>query len=235
MQDWTEPYATWQAEQTPQALHQVVTSVEPVIRSSLARMSASNDGAMQAKARLLVAEAVRTYKPDTSTALPTWVHHQMAQLHRFRRLSNQTLQVPERLQLDALKLENTRRELQDKLQREPDMSELGDAAQMAPRRMRDIRLAMRTMPGSSALAEDANVGTQTSPAHVQEAMDAVYDEADRVDRLIMQGRMGMNGQDPIPPLELMRQTKLSPFQLSRRATALSQRIHRLTSDLEGIY
>jgi hypothetical protein len=233
LNDWETSYKAWQTDPTPDQLHGVVKALAPTIQQQLARAGMHQDPLLKAKAQTLAAAAVQTWEPGKGSNLPTWVGHQMTQLHRFRRLNNQVLQVPEGLQLDALRLENARRQFEDEKGQEPDEEELSDYSGLPMRRMRDIRAAMPTTPGTGALPE--GVTQQSAPDHVPEAMDAVYNSSDRVDRLILEGRLGFNNKPQQPTLKLLERTKLSPSQLSRRVAALAGRIQSITSDLESLY
>jgi hypothetical protein len=231
--DWEPHYEAWRADPTPDQMNAVVTALAPTIQQQLARSGMHQDPLMKAKARTLAASAVSSWEPGKGSNLPTWVGHQMTQLHRFRRLNSQVLQVPEGLQLDALKLENARRSFEDEHGRDPDEDELSDYSGLPLRRMRDIRIGTPTTPGSAALAE--GIGQQTSPEHTVEAMAAVYGDSDKVDRTIMEGRLGYNNRPQRPTLHILQATKLSPPQLARRVTALARRIQAVTSDLEHLY
>lgn len=231
--DWEPHYEAWRADPTPDRMNTVVTALAPTIQQQLARSGMHQDPLMKAKARTLAAGAVSSWEPGKGSNLPTWVGHQMTQLHRFRRLNSQVLQIPEGIQLDALRLENARRGFEDEHGRDPDEDELSDRSGMPLRRMRDIRAGMPSTPGNATLPE--GMGQQTSPEHTIEAMDAVYGESDRVDRTIMEGRMGYNNRPQRPTLHILKTTKLSPPQLARRVTALSRRIQSVTDDLEKLY
>jgi len=231
--EWEPHYEAWQADPTPDRLNTVVTALAPTIHQQLARAGMHQDPLLKAKARTLAADAVQTWTPGAGASLPTWVGHQMTQLHRFRRLNSQVLQIPEGIQLDALRLEHARRSFVDDKGKEPDEDELSDAAGMPLRRLRDIRLGMRTTPGAGALP--AGLEQTSTPNHHPEALDAVYSSADKVDRQIMEGKMGYNGRPMLPTLELLQRTKLSPPQLARRATNLARRLQGITSDLESLY
>jgi hypothetical protein len=156
------------------------------------------------------------------------------QLHRFRRLSQQSLQVPERLQLDAFKAEQARREFGDKNSREPNQEEWADAAGLSMRRLRDIQTGIRPTPATSAFGDGGSPALAYSD-HTAEAMDAVYGSADTVDKAILEGKMGYNGAKQLGTLDLLKRTKLTPPQLSRRASRLAQSIQSTMSDLEALY
>ncbi len=117
--EWEPHYEAWQADPTPDRLNTVVTALAPTIHQQLARAGMHQDPLLKAKARTLAADAVQTWTPGAGASLPTWVGHQMTQLHRFRRLNSQVLQIPEGIQLDALRLEHARRSFVDDKKMKP--------------------------------------------------------------------------------------------------------------------
>lgn len=232
-QEWEPAYTQWQQTQTADDLHSTVHALSPVIHRAVTAIGAADDPAVVSKARLLAAGAVRSYSPEHGAALPTWVAHALTPLRRYKRLSGQTLQVPERIQLDAFHLDNVRKQFVDAHDREPDQVELGDAARMAPRRLREVQRAQFSMPGENAMEGGTSQLLQSRPEFSDEAMDYVYRDADYVDRAIMEGRMGYNGVPVLDTPKLLQRTKLSPFQLSRRAASLAMRIQKILGHLEG--
>lgn len=232
-QDWEPAYAQWQQTQDANDLHGVVHALAPVLQRSVTSIGAADDPAVMSKAKLLAAGAIKSYSPDHGAALPTWVAHALTPLRRYKRLSGQTLQVPERIQLDAFHLDNVRKQFIDTHNREPDQIELGDAARMSPRRLKEVQRAQYSMPGENAMEGGTSQLLQSRPDFSDEAMDYVYRDADYVDRAIMEGRMGYNGTRITDTPSLLQRTKLSPFQLSRRAANISMRIQKVMGHLEG--
>jgi Sigma-70 region 3 len=231
--DLPTAYAGWKADPTPSKLNAVVDVLHPQIDQHLARMGMHGDPLMRSKARLLAADAIKTWDPGQGGSLPTWTGHQLMQLHRFRRLSQQALDIPEGVQLDALKIEQQRRELAEKKNREPTQEELADATGFSMKRLRDVQTGMRPTPAASAFGD-------ASPAmlyndHTAEAMDAIYGTADTVDKQIMEGRMGYNGAPTVDTRTLLLRTKLTPPQLSRRAARLATTLQATLADLEKLY
>jgi hypothetical protein len=231
--DWEPAYAQWQQTQDANDLHSTVHALSPVLQRSVTSIGAADDPAVMSKAKLLAAGAIKSYTPEHGASLPTWVAHSLTPLRRYKRLSGQTLQVPERIQLDAFKLNNVRKQFADKHDREPDQIELGDAALMSPRRLKEVQRAQFSMPGENAMEGGTSQLLQSRPDFSDEAMDYVYGAADYADRAIMEGRMGYNGTKVTDTPSLLQRTKLSPFQLSRRAGSLAMRIQKVLGHLEG--
>ncbi len=233
MSDWQQSYSTWQATGSPDDLHATVSALHPVLQRSVASIGAAGDQSVMAKAKLLAAGAVKSYSTDHGANLPTWVAHQLTPLRRFKRLGDQTLAVPERMQLDALNIEKARRVFVDKFQRDPDQIELSDAAQLSQKRIREVRKSQFVMPGDNSMEGGTSPLNTHLPDYTDEALDYIYQQGDAVDRAIMEGKMGYNGAQTLSTGDLLRKTKLSPFQLTRRAAALAMRTQKIMDGLEG--
>lgn len=233
---WKTAYQDYSLDPTPEKLHGVVQALEPTLGQTLNRMGMIGDPLMHSKAKVLAARAIKTFDPAETTQLPTWVAHQMAPLRRFKRLQGQVLAIPEGLTLDAYRVHRARTVLQDKLGRDPDLNELSDEAQLPVKRLRAVQASQFTTPVGGAFQEGEEAVQQTKPTdYMTEALDALYQDADKVDRSILEGRFSAGGTPAVPTDALMRTTGLSPFQLSRRTTALTMKLHRLTADLEKAY
>lgn len=230
---WQQPYEAWKQSPAPETMHAVIKTVTPAIDQHLTRMGMHNDPILRAKSRLVAADAVRKYDPAYGATLPTWVGQQMAQLHRFRRLNSQVLPLPERMQLDALKIEHARREFVDRTGQEPDQLELADEAGLAVKRIKDVQSFNKVTPSQEAVGGQMPGGSATD--YMSEAIDAVYNSGDKIDRLVLEGRMGYNGAKIQPSGLLMQKTRLSPFQLSRRARRLAEKVQNMTQQLEALY
>lgn len=235
MSDWIPAYEAFKVEPTPDRLNAVVQTLEPTINQAVVNYG-GDTGLLKPKARLLAAEAIKKYDPASGAALPTWVQHQMAPLARYRRLNNQTIKVPEGMQLDGFAIHRGRLELQDKLGRDPDLEELADHVGLSVSRIRAVQRSQIRTPGASAAADGMpeTLMTPATPDYTDEALDSIYSTATAAEKAILEARFGAGGAPEMSTQELMRRTKMSPFQLSRKTTALRLQLERLRRDLETL-
>lgn len=225
-------YSDWQRDPNPNTLGKVVKALEPAVQQNLHRMGAAGDPLLASQGRLVAAQAVKTWDPASTATLPSWVGSQMVRINRFRRNNTHAIHIPEGVQLDAMKVENARREFVDKHDREPDQIELADFVHMPLKRLRTVQTAMRPTPSDSVF-ESGIMGHTTD--YQQEAMDMLYQDADQADRAILEGRVGYNGAPLKSSIELMKKTKMNPVQIAKRVMRLTHRLQGLTQDLERVY
>jgi DNA-directed RNA polymerase specialized sigma subunit len=186
---------------------------------------------MKNKARVVAAEAIRSFNPTAGSALPTWVSNQMLRLRRIKRQTQSVAKVPERVQLDNWAIAQAEQEFMDKHDREPDMQELSDAVKLPIKRIEKVRNAVKKTPSEGAL-EGAVTTFETD--FETDALDYVYNDADYIDRKILEMKTGYGGNEVMAPKLIAQRLKLTPTQLTRRSAKLTMKLQEITAALEDI-
>lgn len=242
--DTPEPIETleqpWQPPADPLALRQAVRDLEPTIQQTLSNMGVQNDPYLHSQARVLTAKAIQTYDPSYGAALPTWVNRQLMPLRRMKRESQQSITMPESIQIDAYRLMSAERELEDRLGREPTLEELSEEANVAIPRIKKVRRRNFQTPADQQFVGGAG-GTEegvaspgySEPDWVGEAADYVYTESDYVDKKILEHKMGYAGAEEMDGQTLAKKLGVSPAQISRRAAKLAFKMNHYARILEG--
>ncbi len=230
--DLDNAYQAYISDPTPDNLSTVVDHLHPVINYSVSSMNEYNNNLIKNKARIFAAQAVQKYNPESGASLPTWVSGQLMQLKRFRRSVNQPIKVPERIQLDAYTLSKAEQDFIDKYDREPDLDELADHSKLPIRRITKIRKTFRAMPSQSAIGDTM---TQSETDFGSEALDYIYKDADKVDRKIIEMKLGYGGRyEPMEPKRIAIQLGITPSQLTRRSAKLALRLQEVEKTLQDI-
>jgi DNA-directed RNA polymerase specialized sigma subunit len=224
-------YQAWVIDPVQTPLNEVVKSLQPSIDYALHSINASDDPYMKSKAKVVAAEAVKSFNPSTGSALPTWVSNQMMRLRRIKRQTQSVTKVPERIQLDNYAIYRAEQEFMDKHDREPDMEELSDAVKLPIKRIEKVRLATRKTPSEGAL-EGAVSNFETD--FENDALEYVYRDADYIDRKILEMKTGYGGNEVMQPKLIAQKLKLTPVQLNRRSMKLTMKIQELTKALEDV-
>lgn len=223
-------YEEWRADPTPDRLNRVVRELDPVINYKVSGLSNAGPGTKH-QARLFAAQAIPKYDPAGGTKLRTFVQSHLKSLNRYNREHGTPVKVPERAQLDAWHLEQRRREFVDAHGQEPDVTELADISGMPPERIARIRRATRM---SGADSQQFAAAEAETPDHMDEAMEYVYHDSDRIDRLILEMTTGYGGRQPMPKNEVARALGVSPSQVTRRAERLGRKIQDLDREINEI-
>jgi len=224
-------YDTYSQEPTPENLNEVVKRLEPTISYAVNQGGSYQDPLIKSEARIIAAEAIKSYDPNSGTALPTWTSTQLMRLKRKRREQATPLKLPDRVMTDAWSLEKAEREFIDENSREPDVVELADKTGISVKRISKVRESFRMMP--SELSVDG-MATQHTPDYLNEALEYVHHDADYLDRKILEHKTGFGGAEIMTPSEIAKRFKITPSQLSRRSKKITFRIQEIQDMLEDL-
>jgi DNA-directed RNA polymerase specialized sigma subunit len=214
----------------PLALHEQVKKLEPKLAYHLHRYGLGEDPLAKTQAQLLAAKAIETYKPESGASFGTWLDRSMQPLSRFKRQRATAVRVPEQIQIDAYRVQRARMEFEDANEREPELDELAEQAGLPLKRLNQIQQSFRKMSGEGAFENNLPSGLETD--HAQEALEAIWEEADTRGRKILEHRTGFGGKPLIEPKDLAVQLQISPVELSRRSAKLGARLDELLEILE---
>lgn len=205
--------------------------LEPRINYHLHQYGLGADPLAKVQARSYAAQALQSYDPASGASLNTWLDRNMTQLNRFRRSRATAIHVPEKIQLDAYKIQRATTELEEKLGREPELAEIADLALLPVKRINHVMNTFRKMPSEGA-TEGALAGEYTTD-WAGEALDMIYDEADKKDRQIIEMKTGYGGKHkPLEPIEIARRLNLSPVELTRRSARITSKLDEIIEQLE---
>ena len=222
----------WRTDPSPQNLAGAVDALRPQINYHLHRYGLGADPLAVGQARLLAAKAVQSYSPDSGASMHTWLDRSMQPLSRFKRLRATPVKVPEKIQLDSMRINQAATDFEEEHGREPELDELADCVGMPIKRIDHVRRASRKMVGEAVF--EGNLKALNDTDHMSEALEAVWDESDKLDRRILELRIGYGGKtEPLPPNAVAARLKLSPVALSRRSQRIAAKLDEILEALES--
>lgn len=228
-------YDEYLKTQDKTSLSRVVDSLSPTINGVLRSLGSADDPAVQVKAKVLAAKAVKSYSPEYGAGLHTWVSQQLQPLRRFKRTELNPVKVPEGIQLDALHLMQKENEFIEQNNREPDLEELADFSKFPVSRIQKIRTTFKPVASQGAFGESMTSSMQPQTDFSDESLGYVYKDADKVDRQIIEMRTGYGGKyTPMQPKEIALKLNLSPVQLARRSAKIAMRVNEIRDNLAEI-
>ena len=226
-----EFYTAWKADPSPNNLSRVVKSMDNAIGYKLTSMGISDNPQMRHQARLYAADAIQKFDPASGANLRTWTQSQLQSLQRYRRETQGPVKVPDRASIDAWAIERASRELEDELGFEPDVKQLADKAGLSVKRIAAVRKITRPVASSAQMYEE---GVEM-PDFLGEALEYVYDEADGVDRKIIEHTTGYGGAPVLNKKDIAMKLGISPSQVTRRADRIGLRVSEMDQDMEGAF
>lgn len=228
--DLNQLYGIYSQDPTPQNLYKVVDRLSPLIGNTLAQLGEGENQLLKNEAKLITAGAVKTFSPDQGVALQTWAASQLKQLRRKRREINSVVKLPERVQLDAFHIERGMRELTDMNGEEPDLEQLADHIKMPIKRINKVRSMLFKTPDSGAISADSI--NQTATDNTEEAMHYIYADANKLDRKIMEHRLGYGGSKAMSNNDIASMLGVGPDVISKRLGRILKKVETTYNVLE---
>lgn len=224
-------YESWSADPTPDSLGRVVRSMDSTIGYKLSSMGVSNNPQLRHQARLYAADAVRSYDPSSGATLKTWTQSQLQSLQRFKRENQGPVKIPDRAAIDAWTIEQTQRDLEDETGLEPDVKELADRSGLSVKRIAAVRKITRPVAAAAQMYDE---GAEL-PDYLGEALEYVYDEADRTDRRIIEMTTGYGGTPMLNKKSIAKKLKISASQVTRRSDRIGEKLQVMNQQMEDAY
>lgn len=224
-------YEAWRVDPTPDNLGRVVRSLDNTIGYKLSSMGVANNPQMKHQARLYAADAVKSFDPASGTTLRTWTQSQLQSLQRFKRENQGPVKIPDRAAIDAWSIERSRRELEDELGYEPDVKQLADRSGLSVKRLAAVHKITRPVASADQMYDDGG----SLPDYLGEALEYVYDGADRIDRKIIEMTTGYGGTSIMSKKDIAAKLGVSASQVTRRSDRIGRQLQEMDQQLEGTF
>jgi DNA-directed RNA polymerase specialized sigma subunit len=219
-------YENWKKDPTPERMGDFLEKAQPVISSALQSYGRGNQ-ALESRARILTAKAVKTYDSTKGTKLKTYLMTQLQPLNRISRDYSAATRVPERVSVDLYSVNQGGQEYFNQYGREASDKELADMTGLSMRRIAHVRKFSKSEMGESAMTDDEGAimypGTE-SPDPEKILLEYLHHDLDPVDQKILEWRSGLYGKKQISNNEIARRVNLSPGAVSQRAAKIAARI-----------
>lgn len=224
-------YEAWRLEPTPERLNGIVKSLDATINYKLAAMGVADNPQMRHQARLYAAEAIAKFDPNSGTNIRTWTQNQLQSMQRYKRESQGPVKVPDRAAIDAWTIERASRELEDELGYEPDVKQLADRSGISVKRIATVKKVTRPVAASSQMYDESS----ELPDFLGEAMEYVYDSADKWDRKIIEHTVGYGGATVMSKKDIADKLGISPSQVTRRAEKIRMKLQDMEQQIEEVH
>lgn len=224
-------YEAWRADPTPDNLNRVVASMDSTIGYKLSSMGVANNPQMKHQARLYAAEAVKKFDPASGATLRTWTQSQLQSLQRFKRENQGPVKIPDRAAIDAWSIERSRRELEDELGFDPDVKQLADRSGLSVKRIAAVAQITRPVAATEQMYDDGG----SLPDYLGEALEYVYDGADRIDRKIIEMTTGYGGSPVMSKKDIAEKLGISASQVTRRSDRIGMQLQEMDQQMESAY
>jgi DNA-directed RNA polymerase specialized sigma subunit len=223
-----DAYQFWTKNQSATNMDQLLRSAGPTIGKALSSF-AGGDKSYTGLAKRLAIDAFRTFDVKKGAKLNTHLFIRLQPLQREYTKRSSIVSVPERVQLERFRLEQTEQSMNDELGREPSDDELADRLSMSKKRIAHVRSRSRRqfVEGQMRTPE----GEPVLPVADADSSDDVWTEyvhhdLDPIDKKILEWKTGMYGKSMLSTNEIARRLKIT-------ASAVSQRASKIAAKLEN--
>lgn len=214
----------WKSRPTPENLSRAVKSFDHLAMNAVGQQKSVNPALLKSKARLLTAEAIKTYDPSMGTRLSTHVYNYLRPLNRSAKDMTEIAPMSRYYGDESAKLISFVQSFAEQNGREPDDLEIRDNLGMSEVRLNKLNKAIKyEVPESQIVGGIENDAGEESE-RLNLWTDYVYNDLDSTSRKIMDMKLGRHGRDQMSNDEIAQKLGLSPLDVSNRAAKIAKSI-----------
>jgi len=219
-EEYAEPLGAWRRQPSPATAGALLKAVRPVIDTAVTTYAPGSSPAVAGRAKLMALAAMQRYDPR-QMRLRSFLLSQLQSLRRVGREGAEPIRWPERIVLDLHNIERSRRELEDRLGRDPTTSELSDYSGLSPLRISRIRQAKPALSEGSLERRRSELGSGGAMPPVANPDDDawtefVYHDLAPNEQKIFEWTTGYRGAERLSSQAIADKFGLSPAAISHR-------------------
>lgn len=218
----------WKRTPTPENMDLLSAKSKPIVDKALTSYAGGNP-ALLTRARILAAQAFKSYDPKGGAKLQTHLMTQLQPLIRHQKEYTSVVHVPERVQTDLYRVNQEHQNFFDENGREASDSEMADRTGLSMRRIAHVRKFQRGEVAESTLTSTTEEGEQETfypgtQTHDPQKIwtEYVHHDLSPVDQKILEWKTGYNGKDIISNNEIASRLKLSAGAVSQRSAKIAK-------------
>ena len=182
----------------------------------------------------LASNSLDNYNPEAGASVKSFVVNNLQPLLREKRKISSPSRLSERSQLDGYAVQRAEQEYIDEYGTEPDMETLADRTGLALRRINKIKSMRRQTPAErpvGAVGEMITPGAETD--FQDEAMEYIYGNANREDKLILKHQLGYGGANIMTTRDMQEKFGMPISRISRRSAAIMDDVNKIERMLKS--
>lgn len=222
-------YETWRVDQRPANMAKLLESSKPVIERALTSYAGGNQ-AMYGRAKLLAIDAFKSFDPKKGTKLRTHLFIRLQPLQREFTKRTSPLAIPERVQLDLLRINQAEQSLRELHGRDPADDEIADEIGLSARRIAHVRGFSKGIVTESQMRSPEGIpslpGTQqVTPNDIW--VEYVHHDLSPIDKKIFEWKTGVYGKKVLTTNEIARRLNITPSAVSQRAAKIAALLEKV--------
>lgn len=203
----------------PFTLRPLMKQLDPVLQNQVNKWSgAIARPVLEAKAKQLTLEAIKSYDPNAGAALATHVTNRLKKLSREVYTHQDAVRLPEYKKLKVHSYLRGEKELMDQFGREPSHMEIADHLGWSPKMVGQVQRSMNpelveSQDVGAGLFESTSVwGSESDDGMV----DLIYYDLSPMDKQIFEHSTGYSGKPILSNTDLRKKLGITQGQLSYR-------------------
>ena len=228
-------YEFWQRNQSAANLSQLLETASPVLDKAITSL-AGGDRTLRGRAKRLAIDAFRSFDPAKGAKLRTHLMIRLQPLQREYTKRTSSLAIPERVQLDQLRLTQAEQSLSDELGRDPSDHELAEFMGLSQKRIAHVRKFVRGLLAEGQIRSDE--GEQRMPAAEEVTaadiwVEYVHHDLDSIDKKIFEWKTGYNGKKIRSNNEIAKRLRITPSAVSQRSAKIAMKLEEGSGTAAG--
>jgi DNA-directed RNA polymerase specialized sigma subunit len=215
----------WKTKPTSENLSRVVKSFEGLANTAAGQQKSINPSLLKSKARLLTAEAVKTFDPMAGAKLSTHVFNHLRPLNRSAKDMVEIAPLSRYYSDEGAKMIGFIQNFSEENGREPDDLEIQDALGIGKKRMEKLNKTVKyEIPESQVVGDVISDSEDTESDMLNLWTEYIYNDLDLNGRKILNMKTGRNGHPIMSNEEIAVKLNMTPVDISNRASRIANSI-----------
>ncbi len=220
-----DAYDFWKRNPGSANMQRLLDAAKPVIGKALTSF-AGGDRAFTGRAKRLAIDAFKTYDSAKGAKLRTHLLIRLQPLQRNYTKRMSPLAVPERVQLDKMRIDRAEQAFTQIQGREPADAELAEKMGLSLKRIAHVKSFAGGILSEGQMVVDGEQSLPRSsvvtPADI--VVEYVHHDLDPIDKKILEWKTGIYGKRRLGTTEIARRLKITPSAVSQRAAKIALKL-----------
>ena len=214
----------WKKRPTQENLSRTVKGFERMAMNVVGQQKSVNQSLLKSRARLLVANAVKTFDPSKGTQLSTHVYNHLRPLNRSSKDMTEIAPLSRYYSDESAKLISFVNGFTEENGREPDDLEIRDALGISGARLKKLNQTIKYEIPESQIVGGIEDEEDQDQNRLNQWTEYVYNDLDPVGRKILDMKLGRNGRSPSSNEDIAIKLNMSPADVSNKAARIAKSI-----------
>ena len=216
-------WESWSKAPTPGNMALVLKSVDPVLDSAVKKIPGLHPTIAKGEARRLAIQAVKSYTPQEGTTLSTHIFNHLKPMGRYPSEVTRAVSSSRGSREEMARYTHAKQDFLEQTGRDPSDAELQDILGINRKKLTKLHESNFYELAEGQLESDPDV-TEAEDKKLNLWADYVYHDLNDRDRIIMDHKLGRNGQPILSSEEIAAKLGFHPTYVNRRGQEIANRI-----------